>query len=134
MKKILLFLILLIPLNAFSKGQTDKNLNSTEESIELQENIEIVKKGFEKISEFNENICLLWFYEHKISNELAIPVCKCEKEKINRTLSLEDVLYFQNNIEQWNLLMYKEDEHSIRINKMLIDIRRECLENLENPL
>ena len=125
-EKIFLLFALIIPLDALSAEYVkhENVIESVEKAIEALNNTE----------EISENICLSWFYDKKLENEIAIPVCKCERDIISKTISLDDVWYFQENIKTWNFLVYKKDERAIKINKAITDIRLKCLEEVENNL
>lgn len=96
--------------------------------------INTMRNALDEVSKVTEDICLAWFYEHNIENSVAISVCKCERAEIDKKFSMDDILYFQDNLNRWNFLIYKKEERAMKIDKALVDVRKSCIEKVKMSL
>lgn len=147
MKKILLLLIVVVVLAAGvaeakyqREGENNKNFeekqitaqNSDFEKQEQMQNlIEDMKKigdALHDVSEATRDICMAWFYENNVVNNIAAPICKCEQDTVYNEIPLNDILYYQDNIGRWNFLIYKKDAKALEINEKIGKIRLKCID------
>lgn len=80
------------------------------------------------VSEATRDICMAWFYENNVVNNIAAPICKCEQDTVYNEIPLNDILYYQDNIGRWNFLIYKKDAKALEINEKIGKIRLNCID------
>lgn len=94
----------------------------------LVENMNKTIDALDEVSKAIRDICMAWFYENKIANSIAAPICKCEQDTVYNEIPLNDILYYQDNIGRWNFLIYKKDVKALEIDKKIGKIRLNCID------
>lgn len=122
------------------EGRSNKNFeekqitaqNSDFENQEQMQNLigdmEKIVDALHEVSEATRDICMAWFYENKVDNSVAAPICKCEQDTVYNEIPLNDILYYQDNIGRWNFLIYKKDAKALEIGNKIGKIRLNCID------
>lgn len=118
-----------------NKNFEEKQITAQNSDFENQEQMQNLIGDMEKIvdalhdvSEATRDICMAWFYENKVDNSVAAPICKCEQDTVYNEIPLNDILYYQDNIGRWNFLIYKKDAKALEIGNKIGKIRLNCID------
>lgn len=125
MKKMLFFFFcFLLSMSSFANELKQQNLDKIDEYIE----------ELHQTSNISYIICLKWFENKNIDEYIAVPVCKCEKEILDKEMPFNYVVFYQDNINNLDYLISKNDNKAIYVSERIKEIRLNCLNRLEKTI
>ena len=126
--------IVLIGLLASVAYKTYKTYQEDKSAKDLKVAFDTIVKSLELNKKFMEDVCFSFWQSHKIPSDLAVSLCDCEGEKVSKTLPVADIEFIQDNIEQFDFLLYKKDERATEIMDRIKNIRQECVSEVEKKM